>query len=234
MVVIFFRTVILYLVVLFAIRIMGKSELSKLSPFQMAVLFMLADLASMPIENTELSLLNGTVSILALVFLQVVISLLSLKFEWFKNFINGKPGILIDNGKINEKELRRLRINVNDLTEQLRIKNFPSVSDVAYAVIESNGDLSVIPKPPYGAVKPKDLNIPKPSEEMPLILVCDGTVYKSNLTRLNWSEDFLKKQLSEFKMDSYKEILLAYSDENKKLHIFPKAPDGIMSVEVMV
>lgn len=234
MVVIFFRTLLAYIVVLIAVRIMGKSELAKLAPFQMVVLFMLGELASLPIEDPGLSLISGFIGIFTLIVLQTVISLLSLKYEWFKNFISGKPSVIIDNGQINEAELRRLRLNLNDLTEQLRIKDYASLSDVAYAILESNGSLSVIPKPQKANVTNEDLNIDKDKTAMPLMLICDGTIYKSNLQRLNWSEDYFNTLLSKYHIASYKEVLLAFTDEHKKLHVYPLSSDGRMSVEVIL
>lgn len=220
--------------VLFAIRIMGKSELAKLSPFQLVVLFMLAELASMPIEDTDLSLINGTTAIFTLLFLQVGISYLSLKSEKFKNFITGKPSILIEDGVINELELKRLRININDLTEQLRIKNSPSLSDVAYAVMESNGDLSVILKPEKKPLTPGDIGIVKAKEIMPLILICDGYLYNKNLLRLGWDEEYFKSLLAPMHISSYKDVLMAFCDEQKQLHVYQSSKDGKISVEVIV
>ena len=146
MVIILIRTVVLYLIVLFTIRVMGKSELSKMSPFQLVVIFMIAELAAIPIESSTASLINGVIAIFTLLFLQVLISLISIKSETVKNFLNGKPSILIEKGEINEQELKNPRISINDLMEQLRIGNAPSLSDVEYAVMESNGELSIIPK----------------------------------------------------------------------------------------
>jgi len=232
--IILIRTIILYLMVLFAIRIMGKSELSKLSPFQFVILFMLAELASLPIEDISLSLINGVTAIFTLMFLQVSISYLSLKNEWFKNFITGKPSILIENGAINEKELRKLRININDLTEQLRIKNASSLSDVAYAVIESNGDLSVILKPDKKPLTPGDMGIIKPREILPLVLICDGALYKKNLQRIGWDEEYFKSLLMPMNIHSYREVLMAFCDEKKQLHVYQPSSDGTISVEVIV
>lgn len=213
---------------------MGKSELAKLSPFQMVILIMLGQLASITIENPDISLITGFSAIFTLIFLQTLISTLSLKWEWFKNFVNGKPSIIIDDGKINQKEMEQLRLNLNDLAEQLRIKDIPSISDVAYAVMESNGSLSIIPKAEKAGVIVSDLGIKKEKTVMPVILVSDGTLYTSNLKRLNWTEDYLKMLLSNYHIDSYKEIFLAFSDANKKLHVYPRASDGHMSVEVIL
>ena len=99
------RTIILYITVLITIRIMGKSELSKMSPFQLVVIFMIAELASIPIESPDVSIIKGMAAIFTLLFLQVFISYISIKSEGFKNFVNGKPSVLIENGKINYREL---------------------------------------------------------------------------------------------------------------------------------
>ena len=130
MAIVLIRTVILYLIVLFVIRIMGKGELSKMSPFQLIVVFMIAELASIPIESPDVSMITGVSAIFTLLFLQVLISFLSIKSEKFKTFFNGKPSVLIDNGELNLKELKALRITINDLMEQLRIGGSPSISDV--------------------------------------------------------------------------------------------------------
>lgn len=234
MVIILVRTVILYLVVLFAIRIMGKSELSKMSPFQLVIVFMIAELAAIPIESSTASLVNGATGIFALMFLQVLISIISIKSEKFKNFISGKPSILIENGEINEKELRSLRISLNDLMEQLRIGNAPSLSDVEHAVMESNGELSIILKAPKQPLTPSDMSLAKERETMPLILISDGILYKKNLHSLGWDETFLKNQMAASGLNSYKDIFFAFSDASKKLHIYISSPDKRKAHEVSV
>ena len=171
------RTFILYVVVLFALRVMGKSELSKMSTFQMVVLFMIAELASIPIDSPSSSLINGAVAIFTLLFLQVLLSYVSIKNEKFKNFINGRPSIIIDKGMLNVKEMERLRITINDLFEQLRIGNCPSITDVEYAVMESNGQLSIIAK--------------TDQEKLPLVVVSDGAIYEENLAKAGIDYDTL-------------------------------------------
>lgn len=232
MVIILIRTIILYLVVLFTIRIMGKSELSKMSPFQLVVIFMIAELAAIPIESSTASLINGVIAIFALLFLQMLISVISIKSEKFKNFINGKPSVLIDNGQINEKELKNLRISLNDLMEQLRIGNAPSLSDVEYAVMESNGELSVIPKADKKPLTPSDMSLSKEPEAMPLIIISDGILYKKNLHSLGWDENYLKGQMAGLNLSSYKDIFFAFCDEAKKLHIYVSSPDKKKAQEV--
>lgn len=228
MIIILIRTFILYMVVLFVLRIMGKGELSKMDPFQMVILFMIAELASLPIESPDVSLLNGVTALFTLLFLQVSISVLSLKSERFKKIISGTPSILIDKGNLDFREMKRLRISINDLSEQLRLKNFPSLTDLDYAILEVNGDLSVIPSPSKRPVTPSDLSISMKQETLPMVLISDGNLYKESLSRLNISENELKSQLLTMQITHYKEVFLCFADENKKLHIYPnKDPQNL-------
>jgi len=233
LIIVFTRTVILYFLVLFTIRIMGKSELSEMSPFQLVIIFMIAELAAIPIESTSASLINGIIAVFTLMFLQTLISTISIKCEWFKNFINGKPSILIEKGEINLKELRNLRITLNDLLEQLRIKNYYALSDVEYAIMESNGELSVVPKADKKNVTLADMNIEKPNDHLPLVLISDGVIYKTNLSRLGWQETSLKKKLAKHGL-THDKVFLAFTDCNRHIHIFTAYDDKSKAREIIV
>ena len=222
MLIILIRTVILYFVVLFVIRVMGKAELSKMDPFEMVLLFMIAELAAIPIESLDIPLFNGAAAIITLLFLEVVISFLSTKSQKFNNIVNGKPCIIIERGNINDKTLKDQRITIDDLMEQLRLKNFPSLADVDYAVLEANGDLSVIPKPDKAPLTPKDMNLPVSSQIMPMVLISDGVFYAKNLKALGKEENYLKKELSKVKITDYSQVFLCFYDESRQLHVYPK------------
>ncbi|MDO4487130.1 MAG: DUF421 domain-containing protein [Bacillota bacterium] len=232
MTIVLIRTIILYLIVLFVIRIMGKGELSKMSPFQLIVLFMIAELASIPIESPDVSMITGVTAIFTLLFLQVLISFISIKSEKLKNFFNGKPSILINNGDINHKELKKLRITVNDLMEQLRIGNMPAVSDVEYAVMESNGELSIIPKAENKPLTPKDMSIKKQPEIMPVVFISDGIMYRKNLTQAGWTEEKLLKNLSMMNISSCSDVFLAFCDSESRLHIYMHYGKNNMAKEI--
>ena len=228
------RTVILYFLVLLTFRIMGKSELSEMSPFQLVIVFMIAELAAIPIESTTSSLLNGIAAIFALMFLQTLLSTIAVKCEWFKNFINGRPSILIEKGEINQKELRDLRITLNDLQEQLRIKDIYSFSDVEFAIMESNGELSVIPKASKRNVTLSDLGIKENEIYLPVVVISDGTLYERNLLKLNIDSGKLKDILRRYNLFSYKDVFLAFTDDEKKLHIYVSDNEDNKAKEVAV
>lgn len=222
MLIILIRTIILYFVVLFVIRIMGKAELSKMDPFEMVLLFMMAELAAIPIESLDIPLLNGAAAIITLLFLEVTISFLSIKSSKINNFLNGKPSIIISRGNINDKELKNQRITIDDLMQQLRLKSYPSLADVDYAVLEANGDLSVIPKPDKAPLTPGDMNITSSSKILPMVLISDGVLYKNSLKMLGKEEGHLKKELSKAKISDYSQVYLCFYDEKGQLHLYPK------------
>lgn len=226
MLVIVIRTMILYFIVLFVMRVMGKAELSKLDPFQMIILFMIAELAAIPIESIDVPVFTGIAAILTLLLLEVSLSFLSTKSRFINDILAGKPSILVHRGKINMKELKSQRITVTDLMQHLRIKNYPSIADVDYAVLEANGELSVIPKPEKAPVTMTDMNIPTSSEIMPMILISDGNLYKKNLALLGRDENYLKKELSRIKITDYSQVFLCFFDEKSQLHVYPKGKDN--------
>ncbi len=220
MLIVAIRTFILYAAVLFAVRLMGKSELSKMSPFQMVVLFMIAELAAIPIDSTSASLVNGVMAIFTLMLLQIMISFLATKSEWFKGLVTDKPSILIDKGRLNEQELKRLRITTTDLMEQLRLENCPSLANVQYAIMESNGQLTVIPKAENHPLTPKDMQLAVTESMLPMILIADGKLYEKNLRTLGISKERLDSRLAEVNLDTYQKIFLAFYDENKQIHLY--------------
>lgn len=222
MTIIALRTIILYIVVLFVVRIMGKSELSKMSPFQMVIIFMIAELASLPIESPNISIINGVIAIFTLLFLQILISLLSIKSEKFKNFISGTPSVLVDDGKINVQELRSLRISINDLMEQLRLGNAPCLNDVQFAIMEANGDMTIIPKAEKQPLTASDMQMQKEKAFLPLVIVSDGYIYQGNLKAIGYDHDMLQMEMQKRNINSVADIFLAFSDENRAIHIYSR------------
>ena len=186
----------------------------------MVILFMIAELAAIPIDSTSASLINGVMAIVTLMFLQVFISWLSTKCEWFKNFITDKPSVLVEKGKLNIKELKRLRITTTDLMEQLRLENCPSLSDVQYAVMESNGQLTVIPKAQNKPLTPKDIELSVTEEVLPMLIISDGKLYEKNLLALGLSREAFEAKLKKSGIEGSKNIFLAFFDEKKQIHAY--------------
>lgn len=226
MIVILIRTIILYAFVLLIVRIMGKSELAELEPFQLVVTLMIAELAALPMEDTDVSLMNGITALVTLLLIQVLISYIALKSKRARTILCGKPSVIINKGKIDEKEMKKLRMNINDLLEQVRTKDYPSIEEIEYAILETNGDLSIIPKPENRPLTRKDINLTPTIDHMSLPLIMDGELNKDSLKTLNLTEDWLKDQLAHSCISDYSDILFCYIDESGKLHIHRKDKGG--------
>lgn len=222
MIIIFVRAIILYVFVVITLRIMGKGELAEMQPFELVIILMIAELAALPMEDLGMPLLDGLVAISTLLLLQLLISFINLKSEKLRKIICGRPSLLINKGKINEKELRKLRISISDLVEQLRAKDYPSVSDVEFAVLETNGDLSVIPKANKKPVTVEDLKIQPSYGGLPTSLIIDGCIKYDNLQRLNLSEDWLKNQLSAKGIKSSEEVLFSFINDSEQVFVQKK------------
>lgn len=217
------RTAILYLLVVLIIRIMGKHQIGQLQPFELVITIMISELAAVPMQDTDIPLLHGIIPILTLLFIQISLSLLTLKNETARRIICGGPSILIEKGKINQAELTRLRYNLSDLLEQLRLKDMPNIADVEYAILETSGKLSIIPKSQKRPVNPEDLKLNPPYEGLPVTLIVDGVLKEKNLTRLNLSPEWLQAELQKFGLYSWEQVFLASLDTTGNLFLQPKS-----------
>lgn len=211
------RTAILFLILVIALRVMGKRQVGQLQPYELAVTITIADLAVVPMESTSFPLISGIVPIFVLVVLGVILSYVSLKSIKMRGIICGRPSIIIQNGKIVEQELTGLRYDINDLLEQLRIKNVPNVADVEFAILETSGSISVIPKSQKRPLNPEDMNIPTKYEGIPMTLIIDGHVLQENLNRINLNTQWLQGELDKFGINDLKKVLFASLDTNGNL-----------------
>ena len=211
MLIIFFRAIILYTVVLVVMRLMGKREIGQLQPFELAISIMIADLASTPMTDVGIPISNGIVPILGLLIMHLIISYINMKSMKGREIICGKPRILIYRGKIDERALRKESITINELQERLRVDNIFNLGDVEYAILETNGELTVIPKPEKRTLTPQDLNINPDYEGIPYDLVVEGKVMHENLKVIGKDEIWLNKQLKKFDTDT-KNTLVATID----------------------
>ena len=198
MLIIFFRAIVLYIIVLVVMRLMGKREIGQLQPFELAIAIMIADLASIPMTDTGVPISNGIVPILGLLVMHLLISTINLKSMKAREIICGKPQILIYRGKIDEKALKKERFTLNELQERLRDKNIVNISDVEYAILETNGQISVIEKPNKRNTIPEDFGINPEYEGLPYDLVVDGKIMTDNLKILGKDYSWLKKEILKF------------------------------------
>ncbi|KHO60998.1 membrane protein [Thermoanaerobacter sp. YS13] len=222
MLILFFRTLILYVLVVIFMRISGKQQIGQLQPYELVVAIMIADLVAIPMQNKGIPLLSGIIPVLTLLVSQLFLSYLSMKSLRARAIICGTPTILIEKGKILTSELQKERYNINDLLEELRVKGYPNIADVEYAILETNGNLSVIPKSDKKPVTPQDLNLTPQYEGLPLPIIIDGRIMHQNMQKASIDMEWLNEQLKMWKIQNVKEVLFASLDTNKVLTVYRK------------
>ncbi len=217
------RTIILYIVVVAALRLMGKRQIGQLQPSELVIAMMLSELASIPMESLGKPLLAGIIPILTLIFAEITFSFLTLKSRTLRKIISGSPTVLIEKGIILETELERLRYNIDDLLEELRTNGYPNILDVEYAIIESNGNLSVIPKSNKRPVTAEDLQLSLQYEGLPLLLITDGIVNEKALSTAGLTLSWLIDRLKEYEIYDFASVFIATIDSTGKLYIQKKS-----------
>ena len=188
----FIRTLLLYAVVIAAVRLMGKRQISEMQTSELVVTLLISNLASIPMQDTGQPLVSGLIPIAALVMCEILISVLMLKSSGFRKMVCGRPIIVISDGVIQQNEMRRLRMTTEDLSEQLRQKDVFSFQDVAYAIVETNGKLSVIKKPDKEQPTAGMLAVALPDTGIETVVVSDGVVSDFSLELCGKSRDWLE------------------------------------------
>ncbi|HDR4601940.1 MULTISPECIES: DUF421 domain-containing protein [Bacillus] len=188
------RTMLLYIIILIIFRLMGKREIGELSVLDLVVFIMLGELAVVAIENADKSLWHQLVPMLFLMCIQIMLSVISLKFQRFRHLIEGEPAIIINAGKIDEKKMRNQRYNIDDLMMQLREQGVGDIRDVEYAILEPSGKLSVFQKQKGGQDDALQFTLP---------LIIDGEIQSSHLQMIEHTDEWLVEKLKNL---GYKDV----------------------------
>ena len=204
----FIRTIISYILVVVAIRIMGKRQVGQLEPTELVVTLMISDLATIPLSHVSIPLVHGIVPILTLVIAEATLSFIDLKSRKFRKLLSGTPIVIIKDGKVCEEEMEKLRFNFDDLLEMLRMQGNTDINDIKYAILETSGNLSVISKTLAKSEETEYLG-------MPFMFICDGDISNKALELYGKNVDWLKKQL---KGSQISEILFAGVSEDGKFY----------------
>lgn len=220
---IFVRAILLYLSALVVTRLMGKRQVAQMQPFELVISLLVADLAAAPMGDVGVPILYGFVPLFALLIIHQVLSFVMMRSVRMRTLICGKPSILVQKGEVDERQLRIQRVNMDDLVAQLRGQGFIRMQDIDTAVLETNGNLSVLPVAHEKAVTPEDLNIYVSPMSMPLSLVLDGRVYGDNLQKAGHDRNWLEAKLLEKGLRPKDVLLALYYTASHELHIQPKS-----------
>ena len=216
MILLIFRVFLLYFFTLFALKAMGKRQVGELQPIELVVILIISEMASLSMQSNDIPLTNSVVPIAILTVLQIILSLLNLKSEKMRAFICGRPSVIIKDGIINESEMRKLRMNINDLLEQLRSSGYFDVSAIEYALMETNGNLSVLPKINNRPVETGDLELPLAKEIPASILILDGHVNQRALNNIHKDEEWLFETLKKHNINHNTAVFIAGLDAKEK------------------
>ena len=188
----FIRTLILYSLVVTALRIMGKRQIGEMQPSELVVAIMISDLATVPMSEPGIPLLYGIIPIFTLVISEITLSYLCLKSEKLRSVISGRPSVVMLKGVIDEDEMKKLRFNLSELTEEIRLLGYYDVSQIDTIVVETNGQLTVIPKSKYKVPDCSDMGLNTENDELPYILISDGKLNENNLKKSGFEYTHIK------------------------------------------
>ena len=217
----YIRTIILYLVLIAVIRLMGKRQIGQMEPSEFVVTMLVANLASIPMQDGGIPLFSGVVPILTVLAMELVLASAAMGSVWVRKALCGKPVILIENGKILQNALRATRVTLDELTGHLREKDILDIRSVQYAILETNGNLSVFPWPKEVPASAKEAGIQVKAQYLPISIIEDGYLYEDNLAIAKRDKKWVQRILDEHRT-SLKETWLLTVDEKGHVLWLPK------------
>ena len=189
------RTLILYALIVIGLRIMGKRQIGELQPGELVVAILISDLASVPMGDPGIPLFYGIIPIFTLIISEMILSFICLKSEKIRTLVSGRPSVIMLKGIVDEAEMRKLRFNLSDLTEELRQQGYLDISQIDTAILETNGSLTLVPKSKFKAPDCSDMGIRPEQDKLPYILISDGKLNETNLKKSGFDHKWLMSQI---------------------------------------
>lgn len=229
MLTIIIRSILIYLIVLLVFRLMGKRQLGQMQPFELVLTLIIADLATIPMAEVSVPVLHGVVPLLTLVVLHFLLTLISRSSQQFSKIISGKPVILVNPKGIDYQAMKKLNLSTDDIFAALRECGYFSLSQIQYAIMETNGKVSVMPKADYAPVTNGDLNTKVEDSFIPIVLISEGKLMKENIELAGINEDEIQKIISQnsSKSKKIKDVLLLTIDKTGQTYLQMKEGEGI-------
>jgi len=215
----YLRTIILYLVLIASVRLLGKRQIGQMEASEFVVAMLVADLASIPMQNGSIPLLSGLIPILTVVGLELVLSFGVMKSILLRRILCGKPVILIDNGRILQENLRSARITLDELISHLRQKDILDLNRVQYAILETDGNLSVFPYTDQQPACAADAGIPVKGQSLPVTIIQDGQLFREDMIRAGKDGTWLKQELESHRAEQETTLLLTVDGEGSTVWI---------------
>ena len=216
------RAILIYILVLFVFRLMGKRQIGQMQPFELVLTLIIADLATIPMAESSVPVLHGVIPLLTLVVVHYFLTLISKNSVKFGNFISGKPVIVINPKGIDEKALHSLNITVDDLFEAIRVAGYFNLEEVQYAIMETNGTVNVLPKAEFSPVVNKDLKLKIEETSIPVTLVSEGKLMKNNINLAGVDLLFIEKFMKKAGIDKISKVLVLTLNKSGTVYIQEK------------
>lgn len=217
----FIRAIIIYVVIIIAVRLMGKRQVGELKPHELVITILISAIAVIPLEENSMPLANCLVPILLFVSLEIIMSVISMKSLWFRNLLQGRPIFIIRQGKLDQKKLKQLRLTMDDVVDALRQKDVFDISQVEDAVIETNGSMSVLPKAEYQPITASDINLSVKEKGMPVAIVIDGKPVNEYFNEYKLKDSEIELVLQTVNKDA-KWIMLLTIDDDGNTYLIEK------------
>ena len=219
----FLRTVILYFILMIGLRLMGKRQIGELEPSELVLTLIISDLAAVPMQDFGIPLVNGLFPIVTLLCLSMLISFFSLKSIRFRGLVCGHPTVIIKDGQILQQSMARNRFTVDELLEQLRSQGYSDLTAVKYAILETSGQVSILPYTKSSPVTPQITEMDVPDQTtLPVLVINDGRIIDKNLTDSSRDKTWLEKQLRKRHLSSPAQVFLMTVDEKGDVVCIPK------------
>lgn len=225
MIIAYIRSVILFVILIFAVRLMGKRQIGEMEPSEFVVTMIIANLATIPMQDSSIPLYSGLIPIFTVLSLELILAVLSMRSVFFRRLLCGKPEILIHNGEIDQKAMKSSRINADELSEMLRQSGVTDLTSVQYAILETNGTLSILLYPQFEPVCAQDAGIQVPERELPITLISNGQLLKKNLPLANVDRTWIEKTLKEHRL-GIRDVYLLTLEASGRIYLAGKAENA--------
>ena len=215
------RSVVLYLCIMLFMRLMGKRQLGELQPAELVISVLISNIVSLPVEDPNVPLLMGIIPVAMLVGLELIVSVLSLRFRSIRTLMGGNPVVIIHNGVIDQGALKTLRFSIDDLMESLRSQGIFDLSQIQYAIVETNGTVSILPYEKDSPATPTQLKLALAPREVPVVVISDGMVLEDGLRGASMSRKQLNRILEKEQI-SVRDVFLFSADKSHRYTLIQK------------
>ena len=217
----FVRTIIMYFFVVLTLRVLGKRQIGELEPSELVVTIVISEVAALPIQEPSQPILTSLIAISLLVILEIILSFSAYHNFWTRKVFFGTPSVFYEKGKINQKEMKKQRFTLHDLMETIRNTGATNLSEVDYVIMETNGNVSVIPNPQYRPATTKEMGIDVEPNKISYVIIDNGHINEHNLKLLGYNHEWLERQIKKKNIKKTSDVYCMTADAEGTIVLIP-------------